>query len=384
MSKPVNIDCSLEHARLAFLGRDPVTAPATHLPGYTKSSDAAWNALAGHVRHRMEDGTVMLPDSLGRWHRLSPVHRWFSSDDLTACAFDDDGGCAIVSPSLVIALVSASIGIWCHPGFEPWVGNPGCVTLPPVASGIPFGFEQLVLTDVDEPDARAMMTVRRKWLDEAAHKMCPIRRDMAMLTVRQAAQWIWTHEAGHLLGGHQLLDIGGQADIRARSAKHPGKDQSKRSPDIALEILADRFATRFIMKDAVKGQDAQLRAVAIGGLLALSLFEAESVISGERWETTTHPGNWFRAYAFLGEIGCSTKRLSDWLPMLVRLASALGHCGQWLNPSIEGGYDDLAGRFIDDALGSLTPYANMLRANGAVPVEDRLGVSSDQYVSTLS
>lgn len=380
----MSFDYSFVHARAVFLDHGPAPSTGRSLPGYSQTTDAAWECLLGHARHRMEDGTVMVPDSLGRWHRLSPSHRSFSDDSLTACAFDDDGGCAIVSPSLTHALVSASFGIWCHPRFEPWVGNPGRVTLPQVASGVPLGFEQMVSGSGDEPDESAMLKARREWLDQAKREMCPVRSAMAISTAHHAVRWIWAHEVGHLLGGHHLIDIGGRADVNMRFAEALDVPSPRTQPELALEILADRFATRLIATGAKNAPVANLRASAIGGLLALSLFEAEQIISGKPWVTSTHPGTWFRALSLLEEIEASAGHSLDMLPMLVRLAQALGHCGLWLTPAIDGSYQGLADGFVEDTLANLGPYAATLRAQGASPLRDGSGASADRYCATAS
>lgn len=346
--------------------------------------DAAWACLAGYVRHRMEDGTVMAPDSLGRWHRLSPCHAAYPENDLTACAFDDKGGWAVVSPPLTNALVSASFGIWCLPGFEPRVGEPARITPPAIESGIPLGFEQLASTAGEEADKRSMLRARREWLDTARQEMCPVRSAMAMATAQHAVRWIWAHEAGHLFGGHHLLDIGGRDDVRARFVEVFDSPPPRTEPELALEVLADRFATRLITAGARNAPEGYLRVSAIGGLLALSLFEAEQVISGQAWVTTTHPGNWFRAQSLIDEIEASAGRSLDMLPMLVRLAQSLGHCGLWLTPAIDGSYRSLADDFVDDTLASLATYSETLRSEGALPLPDRSETSIDRYAPTAS
>lgn len=378
------MDCSLDQARSEFLRHGSPCSSGARPAGFDQSSNAAWECLSGYVRHRMEDGTVMVPDSLGRWHTLLPLHARFSDSDFTACAFDDKGGWAVVSPPLMSALASASFGIWCHPGFEPGVGDPTLVTLPPIAPGVPFGFEEVALRNSNEPGVRAMLGGRRNWLDRAVRQLCPVRREMAAFTAWHAARWIWAHEAGHLFAGHHLLEIGSRVDIRARFGKPFDDSTPKTEPELGLEILADRFATRLIAAGTKDARDAHLRILAIGALLALSLFEVAHVMSGRPWVTTTHPGAWFRAQLLLDELEAAAGRRIGWLPMLTRLAQALGHCGLWLEPAIEGGHDDLADSFVEEILASLTPHHEVLRRSGALPVRDMTGASADRYTSESS
>lgn len=374
----MSFDVSFDRARAVFTEHGALASAETSVPGYSQTADAAWDFLAGHVRHRMDDGTVMVPDSLGRWHRLSLAHPAIRDGDLTACAFDDAGGWAVLSPSLTNALTSASFGIWCDPRFEPAVGDPGRFTLPPIAPGIPLGFEQMASTRSHGPDAPAMLQARREWLDEAKREMCPVRSAMAQSTVRHAVRWIWAHEAGHLLGGHHLIEFGGRADVRTRFGEIADNCPIS-GPELALEIIADRFATRLIASGARNAPEADLRVAAIGGLLALSLFEADQVISGESWVTTTHPGNWFRAQSLVDELEAAAGRSLKLLPMLVRMAQALGHCGLWLTPAIDGSYRGLSDQFVEDTLASLAPFGDTLRAQSASPLPDGSKLSADRY-----
>jgi hypothetical protein len=209
--------------------------------------------------------------------------------------------------------------------------------------------------------------------------ICPIRREMAVATARNAAHWIWAHETGHLLGGHHLLDIGGRADISALVADREAQEQLQTKPELALEMLADRWATRRVAAGAMRATVQRLRSLAIGGLLAMSLFEASYVISGRPWKTVSHPGNWFRAQSFLDELEAAAGRELGLLPTISRLAKCLGHCGLWLTPALEGGYQNLAGQFVEEALDSLIPYHETLRAQGASLVKDLEGLSTDCF-----
>lgn len=372
-------DCSFDRAKSAFLERGPVRPLGARPPGFDQASESAWEALAGYVRHRMEDGTVMVPDSLGRWHRLSPLHSRFSEGDLTACAFDDEGGCAVLSPALIGALASASFGIWCHPGFEPRIGDPTLIALPPIEPGIPLGFEQVALRGGQEPEARAMLEARRDWLGQAIGQLCPVRRTMAASTAWNAARWIWAHETGHLLCGHHLLHPNGRVDIRARFGQPDDDPPPTSGAELALEILADRFATRLLAAGARGNREEHLHALATGALLALALFEAEHVMSGRPWVTASHPGTWFRAQSLLDELETAVGRPVDWLPMLARLARVLDHCGLWLEPAIEGGRHEVADRFVEETLSSFAPHLERLRKYAALPVPDRSGASADRY-----
>ena len=356
---------------------------ATRFPGSDRScnsserhdlSEACWWLLDGYIRHRMEDGTIMLPDSALRWHALMSIN----DEDIIALAGNDrSGGGATLSTGLYLALHDAAAGLWCDPQFLRAIGDVTFLVSPPFADGVPLGLEHMASKFV-EAEESTILDARAKWLEGAVASLCPDRKMCLRLMLRNSTAWIWAHEIGHLILGHHLLD-----DLPSDLAliNIPAPDQTlcenHGRSTINLEIQADDFAAELLLKRNRLANSAHIDVAVMGGVLALSLFEAQDFIRRIHQTTVSHPGGWFRASTLLQHADGLADSYRRRLTHISAMASAMRQCGQWLGIVISGDSNQLARLLREEAACTSSPRNEHLLALKASLLIDTAGVSTD-------
>jgi hypothetical protein len=382
-----HIDLTVEAARDVYLriGRKSQTIDQA-------ASDAAWGLLIGFARHRMEDGTVMVADTGGRWHSLCVV------DDLALRAAarprDGNGSQATLSHSLSRALQDICLGVWCSRNFLPALGNVGVLPEMPFADSLPYGLETLAIALVD-PEQRYLLEKRRELLNRASFVLDENRKVAAVKTYYLALRWLWAHELGHLVQGHdrtvpippglQLLpsdlsklSYGIKRNEAARDYLENGEVPPKKvSMVLGLEILADHFANERLFRSTTLEDSAGTLLTVIAAMIVLSLIEMEFLVEFKPWETRTHPGSWFRARAVIDQARCSVAQSLTIDRFVIDVARALGHFGNWIGSVFEDGTREVAESLRQQAMDALEPHLGSLRQYEAQLVIDDDGLSTD-------